>query len=100
MAPVKGRITCNGKPVHDAAVIFSPLPRAEGDRESGKAAQAGTDADGRYVLSTFKPGDGALVGSHKVSVVVDNATPIPCKIKVVTRDVVAGDNEVNIELNQ
>ena len=35
MAPVKGRVVCHGKPVSAAAVVFSPVPKAETDRESG-----------------------------------------------------------------
>src|SRR5262245_46783601 len=46
IAPVRGRVTCHGKPVVDAALIFSPIPKNENDKESGKAAAAGTDEDG------------------------------------------------------
>jgi hypothetical protein len=81
-------------------VIFSPLPKAETDRESGKAAAGGTDADGRFVLSTYKPGDGALIGKHRVSVTIDNTAPAPCgHSKVVMLEVKAGPNEFEIEMS-
>ena|SRR5437763_10400567 len=100
LAPVRGRVTCNGKPVPDAAVIFSPLPQSENDKESGKAGQGGTDADGRYVIGTYKQGDGALIGKHRVAVTLDNAVKSPCKSKVVVFEVKPGDNDFDIELNK
>src|SRR5689334_3923065 len=78
LAPVHGRVTCNGKPVPQAGVIFSPAGQSESDRQPGKAAAGSTDADGRYVLTTYRPGDGALVGQHHVSIIVDNAVRLPC----------------------
>jgi hypothetical protein len=99
IAPVRGRVTCNGKPVPDAALIFSPVPKNENDRESGKAAAAGTDADGYFVLSTFKERDGALIGKHRVSITIDENAKIPCKSKVIEVEIKPGDNEVNIELD-
>jgi hypothetical protein len=100
LAPVKGKVTCNGKGVPDAAVIFSPMPKAEGAKESGKAAQGGTDAAGEFTLSTYKTGDGALVGRHRASVILDNANPLPCKGRAVEVEVKPGKNDFTIELNQ
>src|SRR5688572_20954811 len=68
MAPVKGRVTCNGKPVAEAAITFSPIPESAADREPGKPGTGFTDADGTFSLSTFKNYDGALVAKHKVTV--------------------------------
>jgi hypothetical protein len=93
-------VTCNGKPVVDAALIFSPMVQNEGDRESGKAAAASTDADGRFELSTHREGDGALIGKHRVAITLDPTVRSPCKSKVVIVEIKPGDNEVNIELNQ
>lgn len=101
IAPVKGRVTCNGKPVADAALIFSPVPKNENDKESGKAAAAGTDEDGYFVLSTYKERDGALIGKHRVSVTVDESSrKVACKSKVLVVEIKPGDNEVNIELDK
>jgi hypothetical protein len=82
MAPVRGRLLCKGKPVADAAIIVSPMAANPGDRESGKAASAGTDAEGRFVLSTFKQGDGAIVGKHRFAISLDENARLPCKSKV------------------
>src|SRR5687768_10425563 len=65
MGYVKGKVMFKGQPVKEAAVTFSPIPRSETDRESGKPATGFTDENGEFVLSTFKPLDGALVGEHR-----------------------------------
>ena len=61
-APVSGRITFRGQPVANAAVTFvcSGAPRFSSGR---------TDADGKFKLSTFEPGDGAVIGDNLVTVV-------------------------------
>jgi hypothetical protein len=100
MARVHGRVTCQGKPVPEAAVIFSPVAKERDALEAGKAAQGGTDEDGRYTLTTYRSGDGALIGKHKVSVVVDNTVRLPCQPKVVELEVKPGDNELDIELGK
>jgi hypothetical protein len=101
IAPVRGRVTCNGKPVADAALIFSPVPKNENDKESGKAAAGGTDEDGYFVLSTYKERDGALIGKHRVAVTVDEGSrKVACKSKTLVIEIKPGDNEVNIELDK
>jgi hypothetical protein len=100
LAPVHGRVTCHGQPVREAGVIFSPMAKAPTDRESGKAAAGSTDADGRYVITTYKSGDGALIGKHRVSIVLDNTAKAPCgHSKVVVREVKPGDNVFDIEMS-
>ena len=46
----------------DETVAFAPL---SGDR----GAEAVTDADGRYVLSTLETGDGTWIGEHRVAII-------------------------------
>jgi hypothetical protein len=58
---VTGTVTLNGKPADQAEVMFTP---AEGRMASGV-----TDSSGRFELSTNSPGDGAVPGDHKVTVV-------------------------------
>jgi hypothetical protein len=100
MAPVKGRVTCNGKPVAEAAITFNPVPQSEKDKEPGKPATGYTEADGTYVLSTFRKHDGAIVGKHRVTVVLDATNPARCKLETESvREVKPGGNEVDIELN-
>src|SRR5262245_48594736 len=100
MAPVKGRVTCNGQPVRDAAITFSPVPRNADDKHPGKPASGFTDADGVYELSTHKPLDGALVGKHRVTVALDDTNPARCtREKQIELEVKPSGNELNIELD-
>jgi len=101
LARVKGRVTCNGQPVPNAVLMFSPMAKSPSDKESGKAAEGATDADGRFVASTYKSGDGALIGKHRISVMLDNEGHHACRGKVVEWEIKGGiENEVNIELNE
>ncbi len=63
VVPVKGTVTFRGKPLADARVSFyakgSPAP-----------ATGETDADGKFELTSFKKGDGAVPGENKVTVIV------------------------------
>jgi hypothetical protein len=59
--PVTGTVLRMGQPVAGASVIFEPVgdtPAATGD----------TDASGRFQLTTFDKGDGAVPGEYKVAV--------------------------------
>ncbi|MCC6511553.1 MAG: hypothetical protein IT423_20810 [Pirellulaceae bacterium] len=67
--PVRGVVTCHGKPVANATVNFTPLPeegRPKGQR--GRVALGLTDNEGRFTLTTYQDGDGAIVGKHTVTV--------------------------------
>lgn len=61
-----GHVERNGAPVRDAVVTFFVwLP----DRTPGEYTAVGmTDADGKFSLTTFRPGDGAVAGGHAVTV--------------------------------
>jgi len=59
---VSGVVTYKGQPVEGANISFSPTGG------TGRAASALTDAEGRFQLTTLKPGDGALPGSYQVAV--------------------------------
>jgi hypothetical protein len=99
IAPVKGRVTCNGKPVHQASVIFAPEPSSDKDREPGKGGTGITDKDGNYVISTYRAYDGAQVGKHKVTIALDDANPARCsRLKHLQLEVTARDNVLDIEL--
>jgi hypothetical protein len=76
-APVKGKITLNGKPVTTGRISFHPTT---GERP----ALANIQPDGSYSLTTFERGDGALLGRHKVSIKstrIENAPPTPKDLK-------------------
>jgi hypothetical protein len=101
MARVKGRVTCNGQPVANAHLTFSPVPPSEGDLEAGRPATGFSDAEGRFVLSTHKSHDGALVGKHRVVVTLDDTNPARCKrLTHLVREVGPKDNDLTVELNE
>jgi len=59
--PVKGIVMFEGKPVADATITFTP--------KEGPPARAKSDEEGRFTLSTYDTGDGAIAGEHTVSIV-------------------------------
>jgi hypothetical protein len=59
-AEVTGTVTYNGSPAQGAAVTFFP--------EQGRPASGVTDAQGKFSLSTFASGDGAVLGKHTVTI--------------------------------
>ncbi len=70
--PVSGVVTCQGKPVANGAVSFTPLPEEGRDEgKPGRMALGITDAEGRFRLTTYVENDGAIVGRHSVSVDVN-----------------------------
>lgn len=66
LAPVSGVVTIDGKPYPGGKVVFSPTAK-EGETVAGQSSFGRPGADGRFTLSTFAPGDGALIGTHTVS---------------------------------
>jgi hypothetical protein len=70
-AIVRGTVTLNGKAVPNGTVNFIP--------EMGPSATGEIQPDGSYTLTTYKPGDGAVLGTHKVVIVAmaDNAGMLP-----------------------
>lgn len=59
-APVTGVVTYNGKPLPYGSVSFRP--------QAGSPATGEIQSDGTFSLSTYRNGDGAIVGTHQVSV--------------------------------
>src|SRR5438874_923554 len=59
-APVEGAVTYKGKAVPQGSIMFQP--------QDGPAATANIK-NGRYTLKTYRDGDGAVLGSHKVTVI-------------------------------
>ena len=57
---VTGTVTYRGWPVKGAHVVFTP-PNA-------RPAAARTDAQGRFTLRTFDPEDGAVLGTHQITI--------------------------------
>lgn len=57
---VSGVVTHNSKPLADADVAFIPA--------EGRPAYGRSDSNGRFTLTTFNDGDGALPGEHVVTI--------------------------------
>jgi len=67
VAPVRGTVTQKGKPLTGGDVMFTPSQGPAG--ASGHVATGQIGSDGSYSLTTFNTGDGAVLGTHKVTVV-------------------------------
>ena len=67
---VQGTVTYKGEKLAKGQIAFVPVPEAQG----GQAA-SGQIEDGYYSLSTLTPGDGALPGKYKVTVVARDFDP-------------------------
>lgn len=73
VSPVQGIVTLDGTPVPDASVTFMPA-------EGGRPAFGISDAQGKYTLTTFEQGDGALHGNHLVTIMaVDESADAKAK---------------------
>jgi hypothetical protein len=106
---VSGQVTYKGKPVPHGTIAFIP--------DGATAATGEIGPDGSYTLTTFRKGDGAIPGTHRVVITAleDPATPveawsklpppiIPAKyLNLTTTDLRAevkeGENTINFELN-
>lgn len=67
-AKVSGTVTYNGSPLANVTVTFQP--------DKGRPASGVTDASGKFTLSTFGKDDGAILGSHRISL-ASSATDVP-----------------------
>jgi hypothetical protein len=57
-----GTVSFQGRPVSDALVVCCPAS------PSAPAAYGNTDSEGRFQLTTYEPGDGAVAGEYRVTV--------------------------------
>ena len=69
---VGGIVTLDGQPLTKGQVQFVP-DSSKGTK--GRMAVGLIGADGRFSLTAFKPGDGALVGFHKVLIICEEEMP-------------------------
>jgi len=65
VASVQGKVVCDGRPVANAIVYFTPESK---ETKSGKQGSGLTDEEGRFTISTYEEDDGAIIGKHKVTV--------------------------------
>ncbi len=59
-APVSGKVMYRGKALPTGTVMFVP---GEGPAATGEIGK-----DGTYKLTTYRPDDGAVIGTHKVTI--------------------------------
>ena len=60
VAPVGGKVLYNGAPLPYGAIVFQPA--------KGQPGAGAIQPDGTFRLSTFREYDGAVPGTHKVSI--------------------------------
>ena len=100
IAKVAGRITCQGKPVV-GVIQFSPKsPGGDAVNSAGPSVQAALSDEGAYELRLTSTGPHIIVVTPRD--VVFRPKPgvfdYPCDRSPLERDIIAGDNEVVIEL--
>ena len=61
VVPVSGTVTVDGRPLTTGAITVAPA--------NGRAAGGRIGPDGRFELSSWQPGDGVTVGTHRVEVI-------------------------------
>jgi hypothetical protein len=97
VAPVKGRVTLDGRPLANAVVQFQP---DEGKRPSG----GGTDENGDYQVYYKRGMSGARVGQHTVRILAQVEPQAPVipdrynKQSELRAEVKPGPNEINFDL--
>ncbi len=103
-SPVVGQVTVNGEPLASGEVQFLS--------SDGLVATGRIDPDGSYRLTTFQPDDGAMPGSHQVSIKSQQSSglgvdsflePVPARYadpntSGLTARVVDGMNRINLPL--
>jgi hypothetical protein len=111
LAPVKGKVIYNGQPVTSGTIHFRPIA-VPGTKEGtqGRPASGQVQSDGTFVLTTFRQGDGAIVGKHEVSYIPATGGAETYEEKPETSpylglvpkekevEVKSGTNEITIEL--
>jgi hypothetical protein len=97
-AKVTGRVTCQGQPVV-GVILFSPKT-AEGG--AGASVSAPLQEDGSFELQLKNTGKyTVVVTSHDVTLKPKAGQfDYPCDRSPLERDIVAGDNEVLIDLKK
>jgi hypothetical protein len=67
MAPVRGTVSLQGKPLASGSVVFRRVASGQ-NKKMGKAGYAQIKPDGNFVVGTYGDDDGAIVGDHYVMV--------------------------------
>jgi hypothetical protein len=108
LVPVKGHVTFDrGPPPKPGRVTFGPTKAAEGF--SQRPGQAAFDAEGKFEVTSYKPGDGLTPGAYRVNVfcIEHDPQPVPGGLEAVTyvapeykgQEVVVAAGSKPLELN-
>jgi hypothetical protein len=95
--PVKGKVTYKGKPLTQGEIVFEP-------DSAGREAHGNILPDGSFELTTFKQGDGAVPGTHRIAVTGTSRNDgVPAKFKNVSSsktqvEVAEGKTEYAVDL--
>lgn len=76
IAPVSGKVTVNGEALTTGRIRFFP--------DSGRPAAGRIASDGSYEITTYEPGDGAVVGEYHVTISAHktvNPEPVPTSLE-------------------
>ncbi len=74
LAPVRGKVICQEKPVPGGLIVFTPIPEEGSTEMPAPPATAQVDAEGNFVLVT-DGSEGAMVGKHRVSFTIPEIDP-------------------------
>jgi len=76
LVPVSGVVTFSGgPPPKEGLVVFSQLPGSGVKGLPNRPGRATFGADGKFVATTFQPGDGLLPGKYQVRVECVDGVP-------------------------
>ncbi|WP_165234474.1 hypothetical protein [Aquisphaera insulae] len=95
--PVQGVVTYRGKPLTSGEITFEP-------ESIGVEAHGAIGPDGHFTLTSYKAGDGAVAGSHRVAVSnTSKKDGLPVKYKNVSSsqvvvEVAEGKTEYQVDL--
>ncbi|WP_397568600.1 hypothetical protein [Schlesneria sp. T3-172] len=109
VARVSGTVTCGGQTLTEGMVVFTPIGTGEKKtHDTGRSASGLIQEDGSFELTTYRRGDGAIVGTHTISVFapppIDDDAPITdtnrfaCGKTPLEETVGPGDNYFELEL--
>jgi hypothetical protein len=96
--PVKGTASYKGKPLSQGEIVFEP-------DSGGREAHGSIGPDGTFELTTFKHGDGAVAGTHRVAVTgTSKKDNVPIKFKNVSSsktqvEVAEGKTEYSVDFH-
>ena len=67
--PLSGSVTLDGQPLEGAAIMLKPV-------NGGSNGYGVADAEGRFEITTYRQGDGALGGEHRIIVSLAAIAPV------------------------